>query len=211
MNIYIITAKDKQTALYAYDSAEKKCRLYRNGSLSAVISTDKKPFNESEVNRNKKGEFSNKTVRKTETEKLTGKKAEEWEAIKNIDFNKDNILPAMPKNDADLLKIGEKPVLLKKNIIERNRIRHPDLTDEDLKNIIWEAVYNREKIIEEPDPKKPNYRHFSSFVNGHNYLALIDLDARKENVEIVHCHIMSVKNFAKLVRKAITAGAAIWK
>lgn len=40
MNIYIITAKDKQTALYAYDSAEKKCRLYRNGSLSAVISMD---------------------------------------------------------------------------------------------------------------------------------------------------------------------------
>ena len=46
----------------------------------------------------------------------------------HIDFTKDNVLPEL--NNEDLTKVGSKinkPVLLKKNVIDRNAAEHSDL------------------------------------------------------------------------------------
>lgn len=48
----------------------------------------------------------------------------------HIDFDRDNILPEL--NEEDLPKIyveTNKPVLLKKSIIDRNAVEHADLSD----------------------------------------------------------------------------------
>ena len=69
------------------------------------------------------------------------KTAAEKIASVHIDFDKDNILPEL--NEEDLEKVGaksNKPVLLKKSIIDRNKLLHDDLTDSDFEKIDRKSV-----------------------------------------------------------------------
>jgi len=163
MNIYIITAKDKQTALYAYDSAERKCRLYRNGSLSAVISTDEKPFNESDVNRDRQGRFAEENTLTAEAAETLLKS--DWkQTIKEAVAR----LPKAKNGRPYIYHSGEKLKIdvpasfadeTKKEILKKN--------DTKLKKIaaLW-AIQHIEKLFEigefsEPEPdihKRPNIK-----------------------------------------------------
>ena len=124
----------------------------------------------------------------------------------HIDFTKDNFLPEL--NEEDLEKVGSKvnkPVLLKKNIIDRNRIEHSDLTDDDFQNIIANALYAPSEIFS-ANKDKPYY-HFAKVIEVNSKgkpeigLALLDVDENKENFEIVHAHFMEVPRFNRLKEK----------
>lgn len=128
------------------------------------------------------------------TKKLTP--AEKIASV-HIDFDKDNILPEL--NEEDLAKVGSnmnKPVLLKKNIIDLNEMHHNDLSLEDSKNIIAQALYSDKKeIVPSKHTNKPNYYSFVTVVrtskkNGQLVygVTLLDVDNRKDNFEIVHWH-----------------------
>lgn len=119
----------------------------------------------------------------------------------SIDFSKDNLLPAISKEDAKKLSVEPKPYLLKKSIIERNREKHKDLTEEQEKDILLRALYGHDKIIKDNQNEDKNYYHFAKFVDGYNYLVLVDFTPKKENNEIVHYHIMNQKKLLKLIKK----------
>jgi len=118
----------------------------------------------------------------------------------HIDFNRDNILPEL--NEADLEKIGSKvnkPVLLKKSVIERNIAQHSDLTTEDFESIIAHALYSPSEIFK-ANGKKPYY-HFAKVIEVNSKgkpeigLALLDVDDSKDNFEIVHAHLVRERSF----------------
>ena len=124
-----------------------------------------------------------------------------------IDFNKDNIFPEL--NEEDLIKIGikvNKPVLLKKNIIDRNAIRHSDLSPEDCELIISQALYSKnKKIIPGKYKDKPNYYNFTKEVriskkDGSDIygVVLLDVDNTKDNFEIVHWLFISNKGIKNI-------------
>ncbi len=50
-------------------------------------------------------------------------------------------LPTLPDNVDKAIGAGGKPVVIKKNIFERNRQRHSDLTPNDSKDILKSALY----------------------------------------------------------------------
>lgn len=125
----------------------------------------------------------------------------------HIDFTKDNILPEL--NEEDLAKIGakeNKPVLLKKNVIDRNKNEHPDVSNDDLRKIIGESIYNPSNIFH-ANAEKPNYFHFSSFVelsakgNPKIGMTLLDVDVKKDCFEIVHVHFVGIKGLQNYLKK----------
>ena len=124
----------------------------------------------------------------------------------HIDFDRDNILPEL--NEEDLVKIGSKvnkPVLLKKNIIDRNANEHSDLTNDDFQNIIANAIYSPAEIFS-ANKEKP-YFHFAKVIEFNSKgkpeigLALLDVDENKDNFEIVHAHFIDVLRFDKKKKK----------
>lgn len=137
-------------------------------------------------------------IKKTPAEKI---------ASVHIDFDRDNILPEL--NEEDLVKIGvenNKPVLLKKKVIDRNTVEHGDLTDSDFTAIIANALYRPSEIFS-ANKEKPYY-HFAKLIEISSKdkpkigLALLDVDNRKEKFEIVHAHFIGVKTLDKMVKKA---------
>lgn len=124
---------------------------------------------------------------------------EEKIASVKIDFEKDNILPKL--NKKDLMKIGceeNKNVLLKKNIIDINTLKHNDLTKEESEFVIAQALYSEKKeIIPSKHKEKPNYFTFAQVVrvskkDGSDIYGavLLDVDKRKECFEVVHWHFV---------------------
>lgn len=141
-------------------------------------------------------------------EELTSSKMSTTDKIESvhIDPTKDNIFPEL--NDSDLEKIGvdhNKPVLLKKSIIERNRAYHSDIDLNESNKIIGEAIYNPAKIFK---GNKEGYFIFAQIVRVSSKTGeprygtvLVDVNETLKNFEIVHWHIMIPKELDKAENK----------
>ena len=87
--------------------------------------------------------------------------------------------------------LEDKPILLKKNIIEKNKASHPDITEEEAKRIIGNALYKPEVILK-ANIDKPAYHNFISRTDDeHNDIVLLELSDKKENYEIINYHVVS--------------------
>jgi hypothetical protein len=123
------------------------------------------------------------------------------ESVK-ISFDRDNILPELNKEDlAEIGKTESKPVLLKKNIIDRNEFQHPDIARHEYDLMIGETLYNKNAVIKENSPEKPAYYHFIKYLPKNNSVVLLDMSEDKNNYEIVHIQIMRDKNVRRLKEK----------
>lgn len=127
-------------------------------------------------------------------------------ASAHIDFGKDNILPEL--NDSELAKVGakeNKPILLKKSVIERNRAEHGDLTDGDFERIVANALYSPSEVFK-ANKEKPYY-HFAKVIEINSKgkpeigLALLDVDDKKENFEVVHAHFVDIDGLKRYRKK----------
>lgn len=132
----------------------------------------------------------------------------------HIDFDKDNVLPEL--NDGDLGEIGlkqNKPVLLKKSVIDRNRTEHSDLTDEDFQNVIANALYSPSEIFK-ANREKPYY-HFAKVIEVNSKgkpeigLALLDVDDVKDNFEVVHAQFARPRSYNAIKNKNTCGRTAV--
>lgn len=123
----------------------------------------------------------------------------------HIDFNQDNILPELNKDDLE--KIGSKTnkkVLLKKSSIERNNKEHNDILPEDTDRIIGETLYDADDVI----PGKNASGNYHSFVklmdrvdkkgNRMFGVVLLDVNETNEYFEIVHWHWVRKKSIKSI-------------
>ena len=81
------------------------------------------------------------------------------DSLKNIDFSKDNKLPNLNKDTLKQYGFEDKPVVLKKNIIEKNKANHPDITDDMAREIIGNSLYKPEAVLK-ANKDKPAYHNF---------------------------------------------------
>ncbi len=122
----------------------------------------------------------------------------EKQSMVNIDFTRDNYLPRLNKEDLRELNKKDKPVLLKKSIIDRNKEVHPDVKEEDYNFLISIALYEAEYVFSGHNPK---YMNFIGKIKTDRYsVVLIDMVENNENYEIVHIHKMTGRTL-KLTRK----------
>ena len=200
---------------YSKNNSEDEANFNKPPSVSGIkadtdaYSGQSLNFKEEEHKRDKDGKFTkgsgedNKQEDKEETnnedsseEKQKEEKEikEKIEQLEKIDWTKDNTLPNLNKNTLKELNLEDKPVLLKKNIIEKNKLNHPDITEEEAKRIIGNALYKPELILK-ANIDKPAYHNFISRTDDkHSDLVLLELSDEKENYEIVNYHVVRDKD-----------------
>jgi site-specific DNA-cytosine methylase len=117
-------------------------------------------------------------------------------------------LPSLPKKIADAIGTEGKPVIIKKNIFERNYMRHKDVTPELSKKIFKSALYNPDLYGQNQKKTRPyNWVLINTKdEKGNNRTVLLEVNPNKDNVEIVHWHFVNDKNLGLIKKQAIREG-----
>lgn len=113
-------------------------------------------------------------------------------------------LPSLPKKIADAIGTEGKPVVIKKNIFERNYIRHKDVTPELSKVIFKSALYNPDLYGQNQKKTRPyNWLLINTKdEKGNNRTVLLEVNPNKDNVEIVHWHFVDERGLQKIKKQA---------
>ena len=117
-------------------------------------------------------------------------------------------LPSLPKKIADAIGTEGKPVIIKKNIFERNYMRHKDVTPELSKVIFKYALYDPDLYGQNQKKTRPyNWVLINTKdEKGNNRTVLLEVNPNKDNVEIVHWHFVNDKNLGLIKKQAIREG-----
>ncbi|MCL1867167.1 MAG: DUF1073 domain-containing protein [Oscillospiraceae bacterium] len=107
----------------------------------------------------------------------------------NIDFDNDTILPNLNKETISDYGLPDKPILLKKGILEKNEGRHGEIPRSEYKNIIGSALYKPEAVIS-GNPNKPYYNFISRVGSDKSSVVLLDVKSSENNLEIVNFHLI---------------------
>ena len=113
-------------------------------------------------------------------------------------------LPSLPKKIADAIGTEGKPVVIKKNIFERNYMRHKDVTPELSKVIFKSALYNPDLYGQNKKKTRPyNWVLINTKdEKGNNRTILLEVNPNKDNVEIVHWHFVDERGLKKIKKQA---------
>ena len=98
--------------------------------------------------------------------------------------SKDCVLPPLNTADLKLLNKKSKPVVLKKNIIEKEKKRHPEIPTEEYNEILAKALYGATAILQVKPKTKPNYFTFLR-EDEKGQSAVLEMAENKDNFEVV--------------------------
>ena len=110
-------------------------------------------------------------------------------------------LPAIPNNIASALGINERPVIIKKNIFEKNRDTHEELSPEDSRAILINALYNTNLYGQSKPVSRPSYRVAIQIGDDKNSVVVIDVYQNKDKVEIVGWRYINEKGLERLKKQ----------
>lgn len=131
--------------------------------------------------------------------------------ITDDDFNNPtrNIeLPAIPQRINDAIGADGKGVIIKKNIFEKNKKSHRDLTPTQSRDIIKEALYNATLYGQNQKGTRP-YNWILIHNKDKNSSILIEVNNGKNNVEVINWHYLNDKSLERKKRQAIREGGRI--
>lgn len=95
-------------------------------------------------------------------------------------------LPDLSASDLALIGKTKKPVLLKKNIVEKNKLSHPEISITDNNNILANSLYQADLILQPKPQEKPNYYQFIKVSpDGKHISSVIEINENKDNFEVV--------------------------
>lgn len=117
-------------------------------------------------------------------------------------------LPTIPSNVDAAIGANGKPVVIKKNIFERNMGRHGDITPEQGRQIFKVALYNADLYGQNQKTKRPyNWVLINTKdEKGKNRTILLEVNPNKDNVEVVHWYFVNDKNLELIKKQAIREG-----
>lgn len=120
-------------------------------------------------------------------------------------------LPSLPAKVDDAIGAKGKPVIIKKNILEKNYKNHPDLTPIQSREILESALYRPDLYGNNQKTKRPyNWVVINTTDEaGHNRLVLLEVNKNKDNVEIVHWHYIRDNALGTLKKQAEREGGLI--
>ena len=113
-------------------------------------------------------------------------------------------LPPLPEIVQQVLSTNGKRVIIKKNILGRNALRHDELTPEMSRAILNEALYNPTLYGKNKPLSRPNNWIVINIPDGkgNNKLVVLEVNDGKDNVEIVHWHEADERGLEKIKRQA---------
>lgn len=110
-------------------------------------------------------------------------------------------LPPLPKNVSQAIGSNGKPVVIKKNIFEKNRDFHPEFDAEDGRSILTRALYNPD-IVGNNHPKTRPYYRVVIQTGDKNAVVVLDVYENKDNTEIVGWRETNAKGLERLKKQA---------
>ena len=113
-------------------------------------------------------------------------------------------LPTLPEIVQRVLSTNGRKVIIKKNIFERNALRHDELTPKVSRAILNEALYNPTIYGKNKPLSRPNNWIVINVPDGkgNNKLVVLEVNENKDNVEIVHWHEVDNRGLEKIRRQA---------
>lgn len=120
-------------------------------------------------------------------------------------------LPKLPKIIDEAIGAEGKPVVIKKNILIRNANEHPEVSPQQSREIIQEALYNANLYGKNKPKSQPHRWVLIKTLIGEkkNGTILLEMLANNENVEVIHWHYVDNRGLEKIKRQAEREGGQI--
>ena len=117
-------------------------------------------------------------------------------------------LPSLPERVDEAIGANGKPVVIKKNIFEKNRKSHKDVSPAQSREILLEALYKPTMYGQNQKTKRPY-----NWILIHNAVkhssVVLEVNHNKDNVEIVNWHYLKDDTLEQKKRQAINEGGLI--
>ena len=117
-------------------------------------------------------------------------------------------LPAIPKNVDAAIGANGKPVIIKKNVFEKNKRAHKDLRPVDGRMILTDVLYNSSLYGQNQKASRP-YNWILIHLAEKNSAIIIEINESKDNLEIINWHYLSDETLERKKRQAIREGGLI--
>ena len=122
-------------------------------------------------------------------------------AFRNVEF------PAIPKNVDAAIGANGKPVIIKKNIFEKNWNAHK-FTPAESKKVLNDALYNTDLVGHTQPTKKPN--HWVAIkLDDKSPITVLEVSDNKDNVEVVGWYTLDERNLGRIKRQAERNGGEL--
>lgn len=122
-------------------------------------------------------------------------------AFRNVEF------PAIPKNVDAAIGANGKPVVIKKNIFEKNWNAHK-FTPAESKKVLNYALYNTDLVGHTQPTKKPN--HWVAIkLDEKSPITVLEVNDNKDNVEVVGWYTLDERNLGRIKRQAERNGGEL--
>ena len=110
-------------------------------------------------------------------------------------------LPALPENVDKAIVANGKPVVIKKNIFEKNKRNHSELSPSQSRSILKEALYFTNLYGRTQPKSRPNY-WVAIRTSERNNLVGLEVSEKKDNVEIVGWRYAGERQIEELRKQA---------
>ena len=114
-------------------------------------------------------------------------------------------LPQIPSNVDAAIGAGGKPVIIKRNIFQKNASTHPELDAKTSREVLDRALYSPNLVGQSQPATKPDYR-VAVQTGDKNAATILDVHQGKKHVEIVGWRSIDEKGFERLKRQAAREG-----
>ena len=116
-------------------------------------------------------------------------------------------LPRIPQILNAVIGAKGKPVLIKKNIFEKNRNSH-QFTPEQNRDILEKALYDTDLVGRTNPDDKPNY-WVAVNIGNNSPIVVLDVTESKDNIEIVSWYTLDKRNLERIERQAKRNGGEL--
>lgn len=116
-------------------------------------------------------------------------------------------LPSIPKNVDAAIGANGKPIVIKKNIFEKNWNTHK-FTPSESKKVLNDALYNTDLVGHTQPTKKPN--HWVAIkLDDKSPITVLEVNDNKDNVEVVGWYTLDERNLGRIKRQAERNGGEL--
>ena len=117
-------------------------------------------------------------------------------------------LPSIPPKVDEAIGANGKPIVIKKNVFEKNKKSHKDLTPKDSRAILLNTLYSPDLYGQNQKITRP-YNWILIHLADTNTAVLVEVNENKDNVEIVNWHYINDDAIERKKKQAIREGGLI--
>ena len=142
--------------------------------------------------------------------RLITEEVEDISDLSDDDFNNPTRsveLPKIPKNVDDALGANGRPVIIKKNIFEKNGKSH-GFTPKQSRKILGDALYNPD-IVGQSQPSTKKTHWVAIKVDEKSPITILEVNDGKDNVEVVGWYTLDARNLERIKRQAEREGGEL--